>query len=136
MAQVTSQTEGDCPFCRIPTGGALLSNEAALAIPDAFPVCGGHTLVVPRAHVASVFDLPPAVQAQLWRLVADVRALLIEQFNARAFNVGVNDGLAAGQTVPHAHIHVIPRFAGDVADPRGGIRWVLPERAAYWAGSR
>jgi diadenosine tetraphosphate (Ap4A) HIT family hydrolase len=68
----------------------------------------------------------------LWSQVAVVRQLLIEQYNPDGFNVGVNEGLAAGQTVPHAHIHVIPRRHGDVADPRGGVRWVIPAKAQYW----
>jgi diadenosine tetraphosphate (Ap4A) HIT family hydrolase len=82
--------------------------------------------------VAVLFDLPAAEQLSLWSQVAVVRQLLIEQYNPDGFNVGVNEGLAAGQTVPHAHIHVIPRRHGDVADPRGGVRWVIPAKAQYW----
>jgi diadenosine tetraphosphate (Ap4A) HIT family hydrolase len=82
--------------------------------------------------VAALFDLPAEEQLSLWSQVAVVRQLLIEQYNPDGFNVGVNEGLAAGQTVPHAHIHVIPRRHGDVADPRGGVRWVIPAKAQYW----
>ena len=82
--------------------------------------------------MAALFDLPAEEQLSLWSQVAVVRQLLIEQYNPDGFNVGVNEGLAAGQTVPHAHIHVIPRRRGDVADPRGGVRWVIPAKAQYW----
>jgi diadenosine tetraphosphate (Ap4A) HIT family hydrolase len=89
-------------------------------------------LVVPARHVADFFALSAEEQADVWRLVAEVRVDLARRFAPDGFNVGLNAGLAAGQTVDHAHIHVIPRFAGDVPDPRGGVRWVLPAKAAYW----
>ena len=66
-------------------------------------------------------------------LVASVREQLQQEFKPDAFNIGVNDGTAAGQTVLHAHVHVIPRYAGDVPDPRGGVRWIIPEKADYWS---
>ena len=122
--------EAECPFCFPAT--LVATTPSALALRDAYPTSEGHTLVVPRRHVASLFDLTPEEQTELWQLVAQVRSALVEQFHPDAFNIGINDGEAAGQTVPHAHIHVIPRFHGDVADPRGGVRWVIPEKAAYW----
>src|SRR5262245_41834096 len=123
-----------CPFCDLERARVTLENGAASAFPDAFSVAEGHTLVVPRRHVASLFDLPEEEQAALWSLVALVRAKLMEELRPDGFNVGVNDGPAAGQTVMHAHVHVIPRRKGDVPDPRGGVRCVIPKRAAYWAG--
>ena len=122
-----------CPFCHLEMSRITLGSGAAVAFPDAFPVAEGHTLVVPRRHVASLFDLPEEEQAALWRLVALVRGKLASELRPGGFNVGVNDGPAAGPTVLHAHVHVIPRRAGDVADPRGGVRWVVPARARYWA---
>lgn len=119
-----------CPFCS-PTTLAD-SNPTALALRDVFPLCEGHTLVVPRRHVVSLFELSAVEQVEVWQLVARVRAHLAEQFHPDAFNIGVNDGEAAGQTVPHAHVHVIPRHHGDVSDPRGGVRWIIPKKAAYW----
>ena len=89
-------------------------------------------LVVPKRHVASLFDLPDEEQAAIWKLVAQVRGKLASELQPDGFNVGVNDGPAAGQTVPHAHVHIIPRRAGDVPDPRGGVRWVVPAKAQYW----
>jgi len=113
-------------------GDVTEANAHAVAFADGYPVAAGHTLVVPRRHVASVFDLAAEEYAALWALVAAVRARLAARAGADGFTIGVNDGVAAGQTVGHAHVHVIPRRAGDVGDPRGGVRWVLPERAGYW----
>jgi diadenosine tetraphosphate (Ap4A) HIT family hydrolase len=107
-----------------------------VAVADAFPVAEGHLLVIPRRHVASLFDLREAEQAAVWGLVAQVRGWLVSELRPDGFTVGVNDGLAAGQTVLHAHVHVIPRRTGDVADPRGGVRWVLPAKAPYWIEER
>lgn len=110
----------------------MLENDFAAAFPDGFPIAEGHTLVVPKRHVASLFDLSDEEQEAVWMLVAQVRGGLISELKPDGFNVGLNDGPAAGQTVMHAHVHVIPRRRGDVADPRGGVRWILPTKAQYW----
>jgi diadenosine tetraphosphate (Ap4A) HIT family hydrolase len=124
-----------CPFCaRITPGEVERRHGSAVALADAFPVSRGHTLVLPTTHETCLFALSPEEQTDIWELVANVRAGLLDRLAPRGFNIGVNDGAAAGQTVDHAHVHVIPRFAGDVGDPRGGVRWVLPEKAAYWDG--
>ena len=128
----TAQPQANCPFCDISEEAVINKSRHAVAIPDGFPVSRGHVLVVPKDHVKSLFDLSTEAQADLWRLVAKVRSDLQSELNPDGFNIGLNDGGPAGQTVEHAHVHVIPRFDGDVADPRGGIRWVLPECAAYW----
>lgn len=122
----------DCAFCDLPSGSIVEQSEHALAFRDRYPVAPGHTLVIPRRHVQSPFDLDAEELASLWTLVARVRRRLAAEFAPDAFTVGVNDGAAAGQTIMHAHVHVIPRRTGDVADPRGGIRWVIPARAPYW----
>jgi diadenosine tetraphosphate (Ap4A) HIT family hydrolase len=121
-----------CPFCRLRPEQIVHANAHALAFRDIYPLTPGHTLVVPKQHATSVFDLPEEAGDALWRLVRAVREQLVRELGAEGFTVGLNDGKAAGQTVGHAHIHVIPRRKGDVPDPRGGIRWVIPERAAYW----
>src|SRR5262245_56389373 len=115
-----------CPFCHLEKSRIRLENGFAVAFLDAFPLTEGHTLVIPKRHVASVFDLSEEEQAALWQLVALIRDKLLDELKPDGFNVGLNDGPAAGQTVMHAHVHVIPRRKGDVADPRGGIRWILP----------
>ena len=124
--------KADCPFCDVARESVVAESRHALAIRDRYPVSRGHTLVVPRAHAESLFAQSAEIQADVWRLVAKVRGELQSRLDPDGFNVGLNDGQAAGQIVQHAHVHVIPRFDGDVADPRGGIRWILPEHAAYW----
>lgn len=121
-----------CAFCDLPSDRSLHTSAHGTAFRDAYPVSDGHTLVVPHRHVASIYDLAPEGRAGLWELVDEVREALSASHAPDGFNIGVNDGVAAGQTVGHAHIHVIPRYAGDVPDPRGGIRHVIPEKAAYW----
>lgn len=122
----------DCPFCRMERNRIRVESEFALAFLDGFPLTQGHTLVIPKKHVASLFELSDEEQAAVWRLVAQVRASLCSEFRPDGFNVGLNDGQSAGQTVMHAHIHIIPRRNGDIADPRGGVRWILPDNARYW----
>jgi diadenosine tetraphosphate (Ap4A) HIT family hydrolase len=125
----------DCPFCaRIDVGDVAGSSQGAVAIPDAYPVAPGHTLVCPRRHVEDLFHLTDDEWDEVWSLVRVMRRELAATLDADGWNIGVNIGPAAGQTVEHAHVHLIPRRSGDVADPRGGVRWVLPERAAYWSG--
>lgn len=106
--------------------------QYARAFRDQYPISPGHTLIIPVRHVASLFELSADEQTEMWKLVAVIREQLQQEFTPDGFNIGLNDGIAAGQTVMHAHIHVIPRYAGDVPDPRGGVRWVLPEKAKYW----
>jgi len=124
-----------CPFCSSsiePSRFLVPPNDLAMVLYDSYPVSTGHSLIIPRKHVASLFDLSAAEQGQLWAVVAVAREILSEKFHPDGFNIGLNDGGAAGQTVPHAHIHIIPRYNGDVVDPRGGVRWVIREKAAYW----
>jgi len=103
----------------------------AVALLDKYPVALGHTLVVPKRVVASIFELTGYELRDCWRLVHRARARLVEEFNPGGFNVGINIGEAAGQTVFHAHIHVIPRYLGDHPSPRGGVRAVIPGKADY-----
>jgi diadenosine tetraphosphate (Ap4A) HIT family hydrolase len=122
-----------CIFCREREGSGLLAeNDLAIAFPAGFPVSPGHALIVPRRHEPDFFALTADEQAAMVALTKPVRAALDRQFTPDAYNLGVNAGKAAGQTVRHTHLHVIPRYAGDVAEPRGGVRWVLPETARYW----
>lgn len=123
----------NCRFCeRVSTGDFDFANDDAVAFADTYPLSPGHTLVIPRQHEADLFDLDAAVRAAVWQLVDTVQSRLAQTLAPDGFNIGVNAGLAAGQTIPHAHVHIIPRTAGDVADPRGGVRWVIPDKAPYW----
>jgi diadenosine tetraphosphate (Ap4A) HIT family hydrolase len=119
-----------CPFCHLDRP-LLESSELALAIADAFPVSPGHSLVVPRRHVPSYFDCNASEKRALWALVDRTQERLSVQWRPHGFNIGINVGAAAGQTVAHAHVHVIPRYDGDLDDPRGGVRSVIPGKARY-----
>ncbi len=111
----------------------MVANELAAAFPDGFPLTPGHTLVVPRRHEADYFALTVPEQTAMWGLVRLARKRLQRGQTPDGWNLGINVGAAGGQTVGHTHIHLIPRYAGDVDDPRGGIRWLIPARARYWA---
>lgn len=105
---------------------------SAVAFPDRFPVSDGHTLVVPRRHEAGLAGLSGQEQVELWALTLAMSERLRDEHECDGINIGLNLGEAAGQTVEHVHVHVIPRHRGDVDDPRGGVRWVLPRKAPYW----
>lgn len=122
-----------CPFCqRLAQNQTSLTAPLAAAFADAYPLSPGHSLVVPRRCVADYFALTPAEQQAMWALVVQVKLQLDQTHQPAAYNLGLNSGPAAGQTVAHAHIHIIPRYDGDSDDPRGGVRWVLPAKARYW----
>jgi diadenosine tetraphosphate (Ap4A) HIT family hydrolase len=121
----------DSPFLRLPPEAWVAQNELCFAIRDGFPVTPGHTLVVPRRLVATWFDATLEEQHALLALVGVVRAELERSFCPAGYNIGINVGVAAGQTVMHLHVHVIPRYDGDVPDPRGGVRHVIPGKGNY-----
>lgn len=121
------------PFHPLPADRVILETPNTVAFYDLYPLARGHALVVPKTTVASLYEFDPPIQAEIWDTVRRVRDILAERFHPNGFNIGLNDGAAAGQTVAHAHVHVIPRYAGDVPDPRGGIRWILPDKARYWS---
>ena len=108
-------------------------NSLAVWIRDGFPVAPGHSLIIPKRHVGSFFEINEAERTAMLVLLDEAKALADSEFHPDAFNIGINDGPAAGQTVPHLHMHLIPRFRGDVGDPRGGVRWVIPQNADYWS---
>ena len=134
MSAGLSAAQHDCPFCKRLRAHEMLlaSRPLAVAFPDAFPVSPGHCLVIPRRHEPDFFALSREEQEDVWDLVWELRELLEAEHDTASFNVGINAGEAAGQTVAHAHVHVVPRYPGDVPDPRGGVRWVLPDKARYW----
>ena len=122
----------ECPFCPIPQNRIIDSNEMGFVIRDGFPISPGHTLIIPKRHVGSFFEISQEERDALLGLLDQAQKVLDTELNPDGFNIGINDGPSAGQTVPHLHIHLIPRFKGDQGDPRGGVRWVIPEKAKYW----
>lgn len=125
-------TNTDCPFCTInPTVEVLAETREAMAVLDSFPVNPGHTLIIPRRHVASYFDLTSDEQQALWQLVNTTRILLENHYHPDGFTIGINVGATAGQSVMHVHIHLIPRYKGDVEKPKGGVRGVIPGKQSY-----
>ncbi|MBK9447298.1 MAG: HIT family protein [Betaproteobacteria bacterium] len=122
-----------CPFCALDAARVTFSNEYGNVIRDGFPVSDGHTLIVPKRHIGSFFELEPAERDALLALLDEAKRELDESKRPDGYNIGINDGAPAGQTISHLHIHLIPRYIGDRADPRGGIRWIMPEKADYWS---
>jgi diadenosine tetraphosphate (Ap4A) HIT family hydrolase len=118
-----------CPFC-IATD-AVLENALVYACFDRHPVNPGHLLVLPRRHVASYFDATAGERVALFDLIDAGKALLDARFQPDGYSIGINIGEIAGQTVMHVHVHLIPRYRGDVEDPRGGVRGVIPARQHY-----
>lgn len=119
-----------CIFCN-PEREIIARNESAIAVFDTYPVSPGHALVLPLRHVATIWDLNAAEYDDCFRLVRAVQPLLAARFSPDGFNVGANCGEAAGQSVWHAHVHVIPRYQGDAPNPRGGVRHVIPLKGSY-----
>src|SRR5689334_16933032 len=120
--------DGDSPFLEIPAAEWLAANDYAFAIADRFPVSPGHALVIPRRVIATWWEATAAERSGLLALIDEVKDRLDAELGADGYNVGFNSGAAAGQTIGHLHIHVIPRYRDDVPDPRGGIRHVIPGR--------
>jgi len=109
----------------------IAENNLSFSIYDTFPVSKGHALVIPKRVVADIFDLNDDEYKSCFDLVKVVKKILKKEFNPDGFNIGVNSGETAGQTIFHAHIHIIPRYKGDVPNPRGGVRNVIPGKADY-----
>jgi ATP adenylyltransferase len=121
-----------CPFCKIPADLVVAEDDVCRAVRDRYPVSPGHTLIIPRRHVASFRDMTSDEWNSVHRLAADLAGKMqVEDSSVQGFNLGINDGRAAGQTVMHAHIHLIPRRLGDVQRPEGGVRGVIPGKARY-----
>lgn len=119
----------DCPFCN--PDEVVLENDLAYAKYDLYPVSPGHLLIISRLHTAFWFDLSPAEQAAIFSLIQRAKALLDAEYSPDGYNIGVNCGEVAGQTVMHVHVHLIPRYAGDVPNPRGGIRAIIAAKQRY-----
>lgn len=120
-----------CLFCSVPPDELLIDGPIAMARRDTYPVSPGHTLIIPKRHVVSFFDTTEEERIAMLRLLDETKAVLDQKHKPDGYNIGINNGEAAGQSVMHLHIHLIPRYKGDREDARGGVRWVLPEKATY-----
>jgi len=133
MSQAPDQPASKpCPFCVLDPARILAEDEFTVVYKDGFPVSPGHTVIIPRRHFATLFEATEAEQVALLKALTTCKHILDERHNPDGYNIGINHGAAGGQSVPHLHIHVIPRYKGDKEDPKGGIRWILPEKAKYW----
>ena len=121
-----------CPFCEMPQSRILVETSSAYVVHDGYPVTALHSLIIPTRHVPDIWDLTPTELALCWELLSRQKDIIKAQDNTVAgFNIGVNIGEVSGQTIYHAHIHLIPRRFGDVDEPRGGVRGVIPSKRAY-----
>ncbi len=120
-----------CPFCFPAADRIALEDRLTRALWDGFPASPGHMLIVPRRHVATWFDASNDERLALVRTLDEAKALLDARERPAGYNIGINVGRAAGQTVFHLHVHLIPRYDGDVEDPRGGVRHVIPGKGNY-----
>jgi diadenosine tetraphosphate (Ap4A) HIT family hydrolase len=132
VLETYKERETDCLFCGIDSGRIIAENELCYAIRDGFPVTPLHTLIIPKRHVADYFDLYQPELNAIQSLLRDQRKqIMTADPTVSGFNVGINAGAEAGQTIFHVHVHLIPRRKGDVADPRGGVRGVIPNKQKY-----
>ncbi|WP_143461980.1 HIT family protein [Levilactobacillus enshiensis] len=122
--------KADCIFCQ--KDELVLENELAKAFWDLHPVREGHLLIVPKQHYTTYFDVPAETRQAMDALTFVAKAFLDKKFHPAGYNIGINVNAAAGQTIQHAHIHLIPRYEGDVKDPRGGIRKMIPRAVRKW----
>ncbi|MGD9938588.1 MAG: HIT family protein [Clostridia bacterium] len=131
MTHHTDSTQPACPFCQEEPASQFYEGKLVRCLWDACPASPGHALIIPKRHVSSWFDATTEEQAELLAALATARSIIEESHNPDGYNIGINVGQAAGQTVFHLHIHLIPRYAGDVADPRGGVRHAVHGKGSY-----
>lgn len=119
----------ECIFCKMKD--YILENELAYAIYDKYPVGKGHMLFIPKRHVKDFFDITKEEREAIFELIDEGKKLLDEKYSPDSYNIGINCGEHAGQTIMHVHVHLIPRYIGDMKDPTGGVRGVIPEKMKY-----
>jgi diadenosine tetraphosphate (Ap4A) HIT family hydrolase len=121
-----------CPFCELSKNVEVIcETELCLAFFDSFPVSPGHALIIPKRHIASYFDLTDEEREEMSKVMLHVKQILDERFHPDGYNIGININQAAGQSVFHCHMHLIPRYKGDVENPKGGVRGVIPSKQSY-----
>ena len=124
--------DNNCPFCKVESEREIIASSLlSVAFYDGFPVSPGHALIIPKRHVSSFFDLAKEERQDLLNLADSVKRILEERYHPDGYNIGINVGEAAGQSIFHVHMHLIPRYQGDVPSPRGGVRGVIPTKQNY-----
>lgn len=124
--------DNNCPFCKVESEREIIASSLlSVAFYDGFPVSPGHALIIPKRHVSSFFDLSKEELQDLLNLADSVKRILEERYHPDGYNIGINVGEAAGQSIFHVHMHLIPRYQGDVPSPRGGVRGVIPTKQNY-----
>jgi diadenosine tetraphosphate (Ap4A) HIT family hydrolase len=133
MTEQTALAEGEeCRFCLSKPGRrVMIEGKYGFAAWDRHPASEGHFLVMPYRHFSDYFDIKDKEREELWQLVAEGKKIADEKHNPDGYNIGINVGIWAGQSIPHVHIHVIPRYKGDVENPKGGVRGVIPQNKLY-----
>jgi len=130
--QINKKLNNNCIFCNPSSDRELILESATVySIYDKFPVSNGHSLIIPKRHCENYFDLTFKEQSACFYVLNKVKKIINERFNPDGFNIGININSSAGQTIPHVHIHLIPRYKGDVEDPTGGVRNVIPSKGNY-----
>jgi len=122
-----------CFFCQPENqkNKLITENNFCVARFDEFPVSKGHVLIIPKKHINSFFDLTQDEVVKIYSLMSEAKSIIQKEYNPDGYNIGVNDGVAAGRTIHHLHIHIIPRYTGDVENPRGGVRYIIPGKGFY-----
>lgn len=127
--------ENTCPLCSdkdlVIDNDKAIENELAYVLTDTNPVSPGHCLIVTRRHIAEFFDATQEEKIAIFELIDEMKAIIDKKHNPDGYNIGVNIRKAAGQSVPHIHIHMMPRYEGDIENPRGGVRGVIPSKQKY-----
>ena len=126
--------KNNCLFCdknNFEKRYIMTENDLFYAKLDENPVSKGHAMVIPNEHIVSFFDLPDNTLISLFDFIKKVKSIIQSEHNPDAFNIGINDGAEAGRTIDHLHIHIIPRYKGDVENPRGGVRHIIPGKGNY-----
>ncbi len=123
----------DCLFCQLREERIIGQCDLTITFLDSYPASPGHALIIPKRHVATYFDITEQEQNAIAKAIQKAKLMLDEEFSPDGYNIGVNNGRAAGQSVMHLHVHLIPRYKGDVENPKGGVRWVISNKADYWS---
>ncbi len=125
-----------CPFCKLHEERIINECDLSITFLDSYPASPGHALIIPKRHVATYFEISKAEQNAIAEAIQKAKLVLDREFYPDGYNIGINNGEAAGQSIKHLHVHLIPRYKGDVENPRGGVRWVIANQANYWDTKR